>query len=111
MWWGMVPAQIKGFIDRTFLPGFAFRYHEKDPFWDRLLAGRSARMIVTSDAPALYNRLAYGNAPYEVVRKLFLRFCGFKPVHLTPVGGVKGMSPAQRERVLKRVRRLGATGR
>jgi len=25
-WWATYPAQLKGFIDRTLLPGFAFKY-------------------------------------------------------------------------------------
>jgi len=28
-WWGSMPALMKGFIDRTFLPEFAFKYHRR----------------------------------------------------------------------------------
>ena len=85
MWWGTMPALVKGFLDRCWLPGFAFKYHTNDPFWDRLLSGRSARMIVTSDAPVFYNLIAYWNAPYIVMKKTILGFCGFKPIKVTTI--------------------------
>lgn len=110
MWWGTVPALLKGFFDRALLPGFAFKYHEKDPFWDKLLVGRSARMIVTSDAPYLYNLLVNFSAPYNVVKKSILRFCGFSPVKLTAIGGVKNMSPAQLSKKINKVENLGRAG-
>jgi len=50
-WWGTFPALLKGFIDRVFLPGFGFKYRENSPFWDKLLKGKSARLIVTMDTP------------------------------------------------------------
>ena len=47
VWWGGLPAVTKGFIDRVFLPGFAFKYRENSVWWDKLLAGRTARIITT----------------------------------------------------------------
>lgn len=108
IWWGTMPALVKGFLDRCWLPGFAFKYHKNDPFWDRLLAGRSARMIVTSDAPTLYNFLMYFNAPVLVMKKAVLGFCGFKPVRVTTFGNIKNRSKIDLEKILEKVKKLGS---
>lgn len=86
MWWGSEPAQLKGLVDRVLLPGFAFRYHRHDPFWDRLLAGRSADAIITTDTPSWYLRFAYGNPVVRRWRGQILGFCGFKPVRILKLG-------------------------
>ena len=107
LWWGSVPAVLKGFIDRTFLPGFAYRYRENSPWWDKLLQGRSARLIVTLDTPSIFNRLIYRRAGHRVMKHNVLGFCGVKPVHITELTPVRGSSPEQRERWLSQVRKLG----
>ena len=89
MWWGSEPAQMKGLIDRVLLPGFAFRYHKDDPFWDRLLVGRSADVLITTHTPALYLWLAYGNPVVRRWRGQILGFCGFKPVRIARFGPVR----------------------
>jgi NAD(P)H dehydrogenase (quinone) len=89
MWWGAEPAMLKGLIDRALLPGFAFRYHDADPWWDRLLAGRSADIIITMDTPPLYLRFAWGNPVIRRWRIQVLGFCGFKPLRFFPLGMVK----------------------
>jgi NAD(P)H dehydrogenase (quinone) len=89
MWWGSEPAQLKGLIDRTILPGFAFAYHETDPWWDRLFEGRSADVIVTMDTPKLFLRLAYGNAIVRRWKGQILGFVGFKPVRFLACGPVR----------------------
>ncbi|MFA7603357.1 MAG: NAD(P)H-dependent oxidoreductase [Novosphingobium sp.] len=89
MWWGSEPAQLKGLLDRVLLPGFAFHYHPNDPFWDRLLAGRSADVIMTMDTPSFYLRFAYGNPVVRRWRGQILGFCGFKPVRFTKFGPVR----------------------
>src|SRR5688572_23769632 len=35
VWWGGMPALMKGFIDRLFLPGMAFRYRPNSVWWDK----------------------------------------------------------------------------
>lgn len=89
LWWGAEPARLKGLLDRLLLPGFAFAYHANDPWWDRLLEGRSADVMITMDTPPLYLRLAYGNAVVKRWRKQVLGFCGFNPVRILPLGPVR----------------------
>ncbi|MBS88229.1 oxidoreductase [Sphingobium sp. GW456-12-10-14-TSB1] len=89
MWWGSEPAQLKGLIDRVLLPGFAFRYHRDNPLWDRLLAGRSADVLITTDTPSWYLRWAYGNPVVRRWRGQILGFCGFKPLRITKFGPVR----------------------
>ena len=57
IWWGGYPALMKGFIDRTFLPGITFQPIEGKPLPKKLLKGKSARLIITSDTPKWYDFL------------------------------------------------------
>ncbi|MHA6483540.1 NAD(P)H-dependent oxidoreductase [Paenibacillus sp. strain BS8-2] len=108
-WWGAMPALLKGFIDRIFLPGFAFKYRDNSPFWDKLLAGKSAHLIVTSDTPSWYNRFVYKNAGHNVMRNNILKFCGISPVRITEFTPIKSSTPEQRTKWLEQTKKLGAT--
>jgi len=108
-WWGAMPALLKGFIDRVFLPGFAFNYREDSPFPDRLLAGRSAHAIVTMDAPVWYYRFVYKKAGHHQLKKPILEFCGIKPVKFTTLGSVRKSSPAQRAKWLQKIKNAAKT--
>ena len=106
VWWGNVPALLKGFFDRTLLPEFAFRYHDNDPMWDRLLKGRSAHVVATSDAPALFLRFVYRNGDVDVVKRATLEFCGFAPVQVTHVSPMRYFDDVKRQLWLKRMAAL-----
>ena len=54
MWWGLMPAKLKGLLDRVLLPGFAFRYTSGKMLPDKLLQGRTAEVLVTADSPRWY---------------------------------------------------------
>ncbi|WP_214630136.1 NAD(P)H-dependent oxidoreductase [Paenibacillus agaridevorans] len=106
-WWGAMPALLKGFIDRVFLPGFAFKYRENSALWDKLLSGRTAHLLVTMDTPSWYNRLVYRNAGHIVMKKNILKFCGINPVRITELTPIKPSTPEQRAKWLKKAKTLG----
>jgi NAD(P)H dehydrogenase (quinone) len=108
IWWGGLPALLKGFIDRVFLPGYAFKYRENSQFWDRLLVGRSAHAIVTMDTPPWYYRLVYRMPGHNQMKKTILEFCGIKPVKITSLGPVRYASPRKREKWLQKIRAYAA---
>lgn len=106
IWWGSVPALLKGFFDRALYAGFAYRYHDNDPMWDGLLSGRSAQVITTADAPRLWTFIAYRNSDLGTVKYATLRFCGVKPVKVTRFDRLKDSTSEERQRYLERARRM-----
>lgn len=107
VWWGSIPALLKGFLDRTFLPGFAFKYRENSVWWDKLLAGRSAHIISTLDQPTLYYWLVNGRPTYHMMKKMTLEFSGFKPVRTTTFGSIRNSTAEQRTKWLTKIEQLG----
>lgn len=107
VWWGGLPAITKGFIDRVFLPGFAFKYRDNSVFWDKLLKGRSARIITTLDQPGWYYRLFFGRPSVNQLKRSTLQFCGIHPVKVSYIGIVKTSDERKRARWLDKVNKLG----
>ena len=108
VWWGGMPAKMKGVIDRAFLPGFAMDYPEGKLFWDRLLTGRSADLLLTADAPAWYDQIT-NNCPAKAQAKnTVLKFAGIRPTRTLQVGTVKTASPAKIQKWLGQARKRGA---
>jgi putative NADPH-quinone reductase len=107
IWWGAMPALLKGFIDRAFLPGFAFKYRQGSAFWDRLLTGRAAHLITTMDAPPWYFRWIYRMPGHNQMKRAILEFSGIKPVTISSFGPMRGASQVQREGWLAKVSALG----
>ncbi|MGQ0709023.1 MAG: NAD(P)H-dependent oxidoreductase [Rhodoferax sp.] len=108
VWWGSVPALLKGFLDRVFLPGFAFRFRDGKPLPDKLLAGRSADLLVSMDTPPWYFRWVYRMPAIAQMRRPTLELCGIRVRKTLALGPVVSSTPAQRERWL---RQAGALAR
>ena len=88
-WWGAMPALMKGFFDRVFLPGFAFKYRKGSQFWDKLLSGRTAHLIVTMDTPPWYYRWIYHRPGHNEMKRTILGFCGIKVVKISEFALIK----------------------
>lgn len=111
IWWGSFPALLKGFFDRILYSGFAFKYHKNGPFWDKLLKGRSAHVITTSDAPSWWIWWKYRNSDIHSIKKATLEFCGITPVKVTRIDRVKYLDSKARlsriESITSKIKKKG----
>jgi len=107
VWWGGLPAITKGFIDRVFLPDFAFKYRNDSVWWDKLLIGKTARIITTLDTPSIYYWLAFGRPSVNQLKKSTIEFCGIKPVKVTYIRPIKNSTEAFRNKSLQEIELLG----
>ncbi|MEC7119471.1 MAG: NAD(P)H-dependent oxidoreductase [Pseudomonadota bacterium] len=107
IWWGGMPAQLKGLIDRTFLPNVAFKYQAGSGMPKQLLKGKTARLILTMDVPTWYYRWQ-GSPVIRQLNQSILGFCGFKQIKVTRFGKVLHSSLLERQGWLKQVKNLAA---
>lgn len=110
VWWGALPAKLKGVFDRTFLPGFAFKYQKGKLIPDKLLKGKTARIVMTMDTPPWYYRLFQGAPALKQLKIATLEFCGFRQVRANMFGPVISSNEQQRKQWLEMVARLGTGG-
>ncbi|GHG77616.1 NAD(P)H dehydrogenase [Alishewanella longhuensis] len=106
VWWGSVPALLKGFLDRVLLPGFAFKYQPDKKYPQPLLMGKTAHLLLTMDTPIWYFRWFYQAPALHQISKTTLAFCGIKPLKSLMFGPVVSSSVQQRQRWLQQARQL-----
>lgn len=105
-WWSTMPALLKGLIDRAWVPGFAYKF-TGDFSWQKLLKGRSATMVVTSDTAPLIQRIIFGDTTNEL-RNGVLWFSGFSPIRVRKFGYLKHWGgTGRRERIKRKVFNFG----
>lgn len=106
-WWGTYPAALKNYLDRVFLSGIAFRYR-KGQIPRRMLTGRTARIVMTADGPAWWNRLTYRNAAETSLARATLGYCGIRVSGTTRFMKVRFSTAEQRGAWLRAMARLGS---
>ena len=77
MRWGDCPAILKNFLDVNLTSGFAYRFMEGKLLPQKLLAGKTSRMFVTSNGPRWFYNIVL--QPMRTIRWLFrLNYFGMK---------------------------------
>ena len=110
IWWSSFPAILKGFIDRTFTSGFAYKYNKNKMLPDKLLKGKSARLFATMDAPPFIYKFWFGAPGNKIMKRGLLNFCGISPVKISNIGSLKSSTESKRKQWLKQARQLGEKG-
>ncbi len=106
LWHGTMPALLKGFLEHIFRPGFAMEYREKG-FPRRLLAGRSARIVVTMGMPVVLYRWYFGAFGVRGFERSMLGFAGIGPIRES-FFGLTSADDRKRARWIEDLRRHGA---
>ena len=76
----------------------------------KLLKGKSARIIVTSDTPKWYNSLFLNNPAINQLKKGTLQFCGISKVKVTYISPIRQTNNDQRKKYLNKIIELGVEG-
>jgi putative NADPH-quinone reductase len=111
LWLGSMPALLKAFLEQTLRPGFAVSAAESAAIWDKLLSGRSARIVVTMGMPAFVYRWYFGAHSLKSLERNILRFVGIGPVTETLIGAVETCGDIRRRGWLAKLASLGRQGR
>ena len=107
LWHGTMPALLKAFLEQVMRPGIAMEYRTQG-FPRGLLAGRSARIIVTMGMPAFVYRWYFRAHGVRGLERSILRFAGMKPVREILFGGVGEADDGRRQRWLDQMKSYGA---
>mgnify|MGYP005992028057 FL=1 len=107
LWWASYPAVMKGFIDRTFLPGITFELEEGSHEPIGLLKGKSSSVFITSDTPEDYDKEVMNQPVLHQFKTGTLEYCGMSPVNVTYISTVSDSTKEFRERWKEKMFKLG----
>lgn len=110
LWLGTLPALAKAFLEQVLRPGTAFRYNDGG-VPEKLLTGRSVRIVVTMGMPAFVYRWWYGAHGLRGLERNILSFVGLGPIRRSLFGGVGTANEEKRRLWLARMASLGREDR
>ncbi len=110
MWWGGLPAKLKGLIDRSFLPGSVFDTRVKKGQMPKpMLKDITGRVIITSDTPGWIMNILYRNALINQLKGQILGFIGIKPTKIVWCSGAGSAGKEKVDQWIKKVEKLASS--
>jgi putative NADPH-quinone reductase len=102
IWWASMPSILKGFIDKVFLPGWAYERGKMGLITGKLRHIKKAFIIHTMNSPSWYYRYFYKNPIKNIMVKDVLKGCGVKRVKIIRFGSIIFVNNKKREKYLKK---------
>jgi NAD(P)H dehydrogenase (quinone) len=97
IWWDIMPASTKGFIDRVLSPGVAYDHHPRGFGLVPLLKNlKSVTVITTMNKPKIMYSLPIGNLIRKVMLRSVFKTMGYKNLNWISFTSVKSVSQEKR---------------
>src|SRR5690606_21626808 len=101
IWWDIMPATTKGFIDRVLSPGLAYDHHPRGFGLIPLLKNlKRVTVITTMNKPRIMYSLLIGNLIKKVTIKSVFKTMGYKNVSCINFTSEKRVSHEKRVKCL-----------
>lgn len=101
VWWDIMPASTKGFIDRVLFPGVVYDHHPQGFGLVPLLKNlRSVTIITTMNKPQIMYSLLIGNLIRKVMLRSVFKTMGYKRLKWISFTSVKSVSQEKRKKWL-----------
>ena len=108
IWWMLMPALTKGFIDKVFLPGIAYRYNEKDEMEGLLRNIKQVTVITTMGAPGNYYEEKINNAVWKALEEGTFKSIGIDNCKWINFSNIKNTTKEERIKWLNDIEHLFA---
>ena len=108
-WWGQPPAILKGWIDRLFRPGIAYKFLEGDKGEGvpvGLLKAKAAVVFNTANTPPEREREVFGDPLQFIWKNCIFDLCGVRDFYREMFAVMITSTPEQREEWLEKVREV-----
>lgn len=101
IWWDIMPATTKGFIDRVLFPSVIYDHHPRGFGLIPLLTNlKSITIITTMNKPGIMYSLLIGNLIKKVMLKSVFKTMGYKNLKWISFSSIKSVSRRKREKWL-----------
>lgn len=105
LWWAGMPAILKGYIDRVFTEGFAYRI--AGPDLEGLLKGKKVLLITTTGAPQeMYEASGMFKSMAQTTGEGIFQFTGMELIEHTYLCAIPYVTDEDRKKMLEEVRGL-----
>ena len=96
IWWDLMPATTKGFIDRVLSPGIVYDHHPRGFGLVPLLNLKGVTIITTMNKPQIMYSLLIGNLIQKAMLRSVFKTMGYKNLKWISYNGVKSVSQEKR---------------
>jgi NAD(P)H dehydrogenase (quinone) len=97
IWWDLMPAMTKGFIDRVLYPGVVYEHHPRGFGLVPLLKNlKGVTMITTMNKPKIMYSLLIGNLIRKALLRSVFKTMGYKNLNWISHNMVKSVSQEKR---------------